>query len=84
MARNYLGTTTSDAVIIQIVQSLASVEIWVNGQQGDSSKWAVTGAVNTFHAYHYSGSNVTYQWLFGDGSDKVETVTNNVQHSFTE
>jgi len=82
-ARNWLSTKTSDPVIIQIIQELASVEIWLNGQQGGSNKWAVTGAVNTFHAYHYSGSNVTYHWNFGDGSDEVDVVSNNVQHNFT-
>jgi len=82
-ARNWLSTKTSDPVIIQIIQELASVEIWLNGQQGGSNKWAVTGAVNTFHAYHYSGSNVTYRWNFGDGSDEVDVVSNNIQHNFT-
>jgi len=82
-ARNRLGTKTSDPVIIQIVEELASVEIWLNGQQGSGSKWTVINAVNTLHAYHYSGSNVSYHWDFGDDSDDVIVITNNVHHNFT-
>jgi len=82
-ARNRLSAKTSDPVIIQIVQELASVEIWLNGQQGTGSKWAVIDTVSVFHAYHYSGSNVTYHWDFGDGSEEVTVATNDVKHNFT-
>ena len=82
-ARNWLSTKTSDPVIIQIVQELASVEIWLNGQQGTGNKWAVVDAANVFHAYHYSGSNVTYRWDFGDGSEEVVVVADDVRHNFT-
>ena len=73
----------SDPVIIQIIQELASVEIWLNGQQGTGNKWAVVDVVNVFHAYHYSGSNVTYHWDFGDGSEEVVVVADDVRHNFT-
>ena len=82
-ARNWLSARTSDPVIIQIVQELASVEIWVNGQQGAGSKWAVVETVSVFHAYHYSGSNVTYRWDFGDDTEHVVVFMNNVGHNFT-
>ena len=84
MAQNWLSTKTSDAVIIQIIQEVAEVvEIWLNGQQGSGSKWAVTDAVNVFQAYHYSGSNVTYHWDFGDGTVDVIVASNLVRHNFT-
>ena len=82
-ARNWLGAKTSDPVVIQIVQELASVEIWLNGQQGSGNKWAIINTLSVFHAYHYSGSNVTYRWDFGDGGDAITVVSNNVRHNFT-
>jgi len=83
-ARNWLGTKTSDPVIIQIVEELASVEIWLSGQQGMGNKWSVVDEVSVFHAYHYAGSNVTYRWDFGDGSELVTVTDENVRHNFTE
>jgi len=82
-ARNWLSAKSSDPVIIQIIQELASVEIWLNGQQGLGSKWTVVDTLSLLHAYHYSGSNVTYRWDFGDGSEQVVVPTNNVRHNFT-
>ena len=83
MARNWLSVKSSDPVIIQIIQELASVEIWLNGQQGTGSKWTVVDTLSLFHAYHYSGSDVTYRWDFGDGSEQVVVATDNVRHNFT-
>ena len=61
-ALNAVSQNQSDPVEVHVVEPLADVTITVSPDDH------LVGAPLRFEARHYSGSDVTYTWDFGDGN----------------
>ena len=72
---NHISSKMSGPIQIHIVEPLSFVNIeQLSGE-------TVLGHELTLHASHYSGSNVTYTWDFGDNN--VTTVTESkIRHTY--
>ena len=73
-AFNYLGNVSSEPVEIHVVEPIDSVQIVTDGEP-------VIGHLIKFHAYHFAGSDVTYEWEFGDGTSNV-TKHDKISHTY--
>jgi hypothetical protein len=72
---------TSEKVLIRIITKVSFVNILLNGQATPANSWAVVNSESKFRAQYYSGTELTYQWDFGDGTT-IQTENTEVIHNF--
>lgn len=82
MACNCIGCTTSNPVIMQVIEEIDNLKILLNGLEDHGAKWTMINTECIFTAYNYKGTDVTYLWDFGDGTIQPDTDTH-IRHNFT-
>nr|XP_042902048.1 polycystic kidney disease 1-related protein [Parasteatoda tepidariorum] len=77
-AQNHISSTSSSTLQLHLVQKVANLtSILCQGPN-------LVNHLITFHVMYWFGSNLTFQWDFGDGTPLITTHSSFVQHSYTD
>ncbi|GFT96324.1 polycystic kidney disease 1 like 1 [Nephila pilipes] len=77
-AQNHISSTSSPYVVLHLIQKIANLtSIYCQGPN-------LVNYVITFHAFYWFGTNLTFQWDFGDGSAVKTTHSSFIEHIYKE
>lgn len=77
-AQNHISSVSSTPFQLNLIQKVANLtSIFCQGPN------LVNHSI-TYRAFYWFGTNLTFQWDFGDGSSLVYSTTSSVQHIYKE
>ncbi|XP_023220362.1 uncharacterized protein LOC111622242 [Centruroides sculpturatus] len=76
-ALNHVSMVLSGQIVIHVVQKVGNLtSIRHSGS-------ILVNRTTIFHAQYWFGTNLTFEWDFGDGTKKLITSSDKVQHTYT-